>query len=552
LPKNRFFAPEFVCMQFAKRILSILFLGLTLLAFWQCARRGAPTGGPKDITPPILLKTEPDNLSTNFDSEKIRLYFDEYIKLQDVQNQLIVSPPLKNIPEIKPLGGPSKFIEITLKDTLRENTTYTINFGQSIVDNNEGNPNSFLTYVFSTGDVIDSLSLSGVVKDAFDRDPDQFVSVMLYEIDSIYNDSTVYKFPPNYLANTGDSLPFFQLRNLKAGKYKVFAIKDEGKNYVFDQRADKMAFLEDTITLPTDTLLLLNLFKEVPNYASSVPSYVAKNRIVFGYTGNGDSIQIKPLTQLPDSVKTLIQKERDKDTLNYWLTPTDIDSIVFTVSNEQFKVLDTFTVKTRKLPLDSLKLKPSHTSKINFEEQFHLAANTPLVQVDTSFIQIMDKDSIVVDFNARLDSIENKVDMDFNLQEEQRYGLTFLPGAFEDFFGMQNDTLNVRLSTDKYTDLGNMNLTVSGDVRYPIIVQLTDGKGKLQREQIGTDPTPFAFKNLNPGKYGIRVIFDENENGKWDTGNYLKKIQPERISYFPDIIDVRANWEMEQTFVISN
>jgi len=552
LPKNRFFAPEFVCMQFAKRILSILFLGLTLLAFWQCARRGAPTGGPKDITPPILLKTEPDNLSTNFDSEKIRLYFDEYIKLQDVQNQLIVSPPLKNIPEIKPLGGPSKFIEITLKDTLRENTTYTINFGQSIVDNNEGNPNSFLTYVFSTGDVIDSLSLSGVVKDAFDRDPDQFVSVMLYEIDSIYNDSTVYKFPPNYLANTGDSLPFFQLRNLKAGKYKVFAIKDEGKNYVFDQRADKMAFLEDTITLPTDTLLLLNLFKEVPNYASSVPSYVAKNRIVFGYTGNGDSIQIKPLTQLPDSVKTLIQKERDKDTLNYWLTSTDIDSIVFTVSNEQFKVLDTFTVKTRKLPLDSLKLKPSHTSKINFEEQFHLAANTPLVQVDTSFIQIMDKDSIVVDFNARLDSIENKVDMDFNLQEEQRYGLTFLPGAFEDFFGMQNDTLNVRLSTDKYTDLGNMNLTVSGDVRYPIIVQLTDGKGKLQREQIGTDPTPFAFKNLNPGKYGIRVIFDENENGKWDTGNYLKKIQPERISYFPDIIDVRANWEMEQTFVISN
>jgi len=552
LPKNRFFAPEFVCMQFAKRILSILFLGLTLLAFWQCARRGAPTGGPKDITPPILLKTEPDNLSTNFDSEKIRLYFDEYIKLQDVQNQLIVSPPLKNIPEIKPLGGPSKFIEITLKDTLRENTTYTINFGQSIVDNNEGNPNSFLTYVFSTGDVIDSLSLSGVVKDAFDRDPDQFVSVMLYEIDSIYNDSTVYKFPPNYLANTGDSLPFFQLRNLKAGKYKVFAIKDEGKNYVFDQRADKMAFLEDTITLPTDTLLLLNLFKEVPDYASSVPSYVAKNRIVFGYTGNGDSIQIKPLTQLPDSVKTLIQKERDKDTLNYWLTPTDIDSIVFTVSNEQFKVLDTFTVKTRKLPLDSLKLKPSHTSKINFEEQFHLAANTPLVQVDTSFIQIMDKDSIVVDFNARLDSIENKVDMDFTLQEEQRYGLTFLPGAFEDFFGMQNDTLNVRLSTDKYTDLGNMNLTVSGDVRYPIIVQLTDGKGKLQREQIGTDPTPFAFKNLNPGKYGIRVIFDENENGKWDTGNYLKKIQPERISYFPDIIDVRANWEMEQTFVISN
>ncbi len=539
-------------MQLVKRILSILFLGLTIMAFWQCARRGSPTGGPKDVTPPVLLRTEPENLSTNFDSKKIRLYFDEYIKLQDVQNQMIVSPPLKNIPEIKPLGGPSKFIEITLKDTLRENTTYTINFGQSIVDNNEGNPNSFLTYVFSTGDVIDSLSLSGVVKDAFNRDPDEFVSVMLYEIDSIYNDSTVYKYPPNYLANTGDSVPFFQLRNLKAGKYKIFAVKDAGRNYVFDQRADKIGFLEDTITLPTDTLLLLNLFKEVPDYASSVPSYVAKNRIIFGYSGNADSLEINPLTQLPDSVRTLVQKEREKDTLNYWLTPTDIDSIVFTVSNKPFKVIDTFTVKTRKLPLDSLKLTPSHSSRIGFEERFYMASNTPLVEVDTTLIQIMDKDSLLVKFNTRLDSIENQVNIDFTLDEEQKYNLTFLPGAFEDFFGMQNDSLETRLSTSKYTDLGNMNLTVSGDVRYPIIVQLTDDKGKLQREQIGNDPTPFAFKNLNPGKYGIRVIFDENQNGKWDTGNYLKKIQPERISYFPDIIDVRANWEMEQTFVISN
>lgn len=538
--------------QLAKRILSIVFFGLSLMALWQCARRGTPSGGPKDIAPPVLLRTDPENLSINFDSNKIRLYFDEYIKLQDVQNQLIVSPPLKNIPEIKPLGGPSKFIEITLKDTLKENTTYTINFGQSIVDNNEGNPNSFLTYVFSTGDYIDSLSLSGVVKDAYNRNPDEFVSVMLYEVDSIYNDSTIYKYPPNYLANTGDSLPFFQLNNLKAGKYKLFGVKDEGKNYVFDQRADKIAFLQDTITLPTDTLLLLNLFKEIPDYAASVPSYVAKNRIIFGYSGNGDSIEVKPLTQLPDSVRTIIKKERDKDTLNYWITPTDIDSIIFTVSNKFAKVVDTFTVKTRKLPLDSLKLLPSPTSKISFEEQFQIASNTPLVQVDTSLIEIMDKDSMVVSFTARLDTVENKVDVDFELSEEQGYNITFLPGAFKDFFGMQNDTIGVRLSTPKLTDLGNMNLTVTGDVRYPLLVQLTNEKGEVQREQISVEPAVLPFKYLNPGKYGIRVIFDENENGKWDTGNYLKKIQPERISYFPDIIEVRANWEMEQTFVITN
>ena len=535
-----------------KRILSFVFLGLSLLAFWQCARRGTPSGGPKDVDPPVLLRTEPENLSTNFKSNKIRLYFDEYIKLQDIQNQLIVSPPLKNIPDIKPLGGPSKFIEITLKDTLKENTTYTINFGQSIVDNNEGNPNSFLTYVFSTGEVIDSLSLSGVVKDAFNRNPDEFVSVMLYEIDSIYNDSTIYKYAPNYLANTGDSLPFFQLNNLKEGKYKLFAVKDEGKNYVFDQRADKIAYVEDTISLPTDTLFLLNLFKETPDYSTSVPSYVAKNHILFGYNGIGDSILIEPLTQLPDSVKTITKKERDKDTLNYWLTPTDLDSIVFRVSNEAAKVVDTFTVKTRKLPLDSLKLTPEPSGRINFEEQFEIASNTPLITVDTSLIKIMNKDSIFIDFSARLDSVKNKIDFNFELDEEQSYNITVLPSAITDFFGMQNDTISVRLSTPKFADLGNMNLTITGDVRYPILVQLTNEKGAIQRERMSWEPEVIPFKYLTPGKYGIRVIFDENKNGKWDTGNYLQKIQPERISYFPDIIDVRANWEMEQTFVISN
>ncbi len=169
-----------------QRILSFFFLIAVVLAALQCARRGSPTGGPKDNTPPVLLKAEPENLTTEFKAKKIRLYFDEYIKLEDVQNQLIVSPPLKYNPEVTPQGGARKYVEITLKDTLLENTTYTLNFGQGIVDNNEGNPNSFLTYVFSTGTYIDSLTVSGVVKDAFNKKADEFISVMLYEIDTAY------------------------------------------------------------------------------------------------------------------------------------------------------------------------------------------------------------------------------------------------------------------------------------------------------------------------------------------------------------------------------
>jgi len=149
-----------------KRFFAYSFLFLIAIALVQCARRGRPTGGPKDVTPPVLLKAEPANMTINFEENKIRLYFDELVKLEDVQEQLIVSPPLKYLPDITPQGGANKFVEIRIKDTLQENTTYTLNFGQSIVDNNEGNPSSFLTYVFSTGDYIDSLAVKGAIRDA--------------------------------------------------------------------------------------------------------------------------------------------------------------------------------------------------------------------------------------------------------------------------------------------------------------------------------------------------------------------------------------------------
>jgi len=538
-------------MAYVKKLLGFLFFALMGLALWQCARRGSPSGGPEDVTPPKLVRTEPDNFSINFEAQKIRLYFDELIKLQDVQNQLVVSPPLKYPPEITPQGGPRKYIEILIKDTLRENTTYTLNFGQSIVDNNEGNPNSFLTYVFSTGTYIDSLTLSGAVKDAFNKKADQFISVMLYEIDTAYTDSTIYKNPPNYIASTGDSLPLFELKNLRAGKYALFALKDVNKNNMFNQKQDKIGFLEDTITIPTDSTYLLNLFLEEPNYSVSVPSYAAKNRIIFGYQGDHEDMQIETLTQLPDSVQTKILKDREKDTLNYWITPTDLDSIIFTVTNEKLERIDTFTVKTRKLPLDSLTLTSGIRGKFNFEDTFSILANTPIANVDTTKIGLVVSDSLLAPFSHVLDTLENKVEFDFEIEPNQKYRLSLLPGAISDFFGMQNDTLDYAISTSGYADYGNLRMTLGGAVQYPLVLQLTNEQGEIQREIIAPESKIFEFSNLDPGNYVVRVIFDDNGNGKWDTGSYLKKRQPERISYYPDVIEVRANWELEQNFIIS-
>lgn len=533
-----------------RRILACLFLLLAAFSLYQCGRKGTPTGGIKDIIPPKMIKAEPENMNINFKADKIRLYFDEYITLKDIQNQLIVSPPLKNLPVITPAGGASKYIEIQLKDTLKENTTYTINFGQSIVDNNEGNPNSFLTYVFSTGSYIDSLSLKGVVEDAFKKKAETFISVMLYEIDSAYTDSTIYKKPPNYITNTLDSTVIFEMKNLKKGKYALFGLKDEGKNHVFDQKLDKIAFLNDTISLPTEETYLLTLFKEQANYSASVPKFEAKNKIAFGYQGDYNEIVINTLTKLPDTIKTKITKERDKDTLNYWFTPFEVDSLLFTIANESLKVIDTFVVKKRKVELDTLVLKPNKSGAIGFEDIFTLAANTPIIKTDTSKIDLMDKDSIPIKYEAFLDSLDNSIRVNFEKKPNERYRLAILPGLIEDFFGKTNDTVVYNLKTNSYADYGNFELTLSGNVNYPVIIQLTDEKGDVKRELYATEPDAFSFNNINPGKYLIRVITDANKNKKWDTGNYLKKIQPERVSHSPKLIEMRANWEEKYDFIL--
>lgn len=533
----------------SRKILGFIFVFIIILVSYQCAQRGNPTGGPKDITPPELTRAEPPNMTTNFKGQKIRLYFDELVKLKDIQKQLIISPPLKNSPVLSPIGNANKYIEITIKDTLAPNTTYTLNFGQGIVDNNEENPKSFFTYVFSTGDYLDSLELKGVVKDAFNKKPDDFISVMLYKIDTSYTDSTIYKRPPNYITNTLDSAIIFKLNNLKEGKYALFGVKDAANNNLFDQKTDKIAFVKDTINLPTDSIYLLTLFKEIPDYSVAVPTMEASNKISFGYYGEGSDISINTLTEIPDTVKTIITKERDKDTLNFWFTPYEMDSLIFTLTNEKLKVRDTFKVKSRKVAFDSLKISMSQNGTIEFDKPINLLSNTPLIRFDSTKIKLMDKDSIEIAVNVKLDSLRNLLNFDFKIDPDQNYRMELIPGAVTDFFETTNDSVAFSFKTKSLADYGNLTLNLNGNsIVYPIIVQLTNEKGELQREIYATEPQVYTFDNLNPGKYQARVIFDLNGNGKWDTGNLLKKIQPEKISYYPALIELRANWEKIETF----
>ncbi|WP_424492545.1 Ig-like domain-containing protein [Salinimicrobium sp. GXAS 041] len=529
---------------------SIIFFLALILAFHSCAKRGNPEGGPIDIEPPRFVRASPENYSTNFDAEEIRIVFNEYIKLNEAQRQIIISPPMDPMPEITPLGTASKSIRIKINDTLQPNTTYTINFGRSIVDNNEGNPLDFFQYVFSTGSYIDSLTVAGVVTDAYLAAPEPFTTVMLYEVDSTYSDSVIYKETPRYITNTLDST-FFQLNNLKAGTYQMLAISDKNNNYKFDPKNEKIAFLKEFITVPKDTLYEMRLFREILPFATTRPSQAAQQRIMFGYTGqlDKDSIAIEMISSKPEGFTSRITKDPLKDTLNYWYKPLiENDSLIFVASAGDY--LDTLITRRREMEKDSLNFTYDPSGTLSFNKDISILPNIPLQAVNDTLINLFKQDSVPVAFTTNYEPFENRVLIRFEKEENVNYRLQVLPGGLVDFFGTQNDTINKGFRTQAISDYGNVIASLSNVEQFPILVQLTNEKGEVQAQQKSTSATNFTFRFLKPGTYMLRVIYDTNENGIWDTGSYLEGNQPEEIIYFPEVIDVRANWDQTISFML--
>ncbi|MBQ0786397.1 MAG: Ig-like domain-containing protein [Oceanihabitans sp.] len=520
-------------------LILILTIGLTIVS---CANRGNPAGGPKDVTAPKIVKSTPENYVTNFNGKEIKIYFDEYVKIKNLSKQLIISPPMDPAPEVTPLGTASKYITIKINDTLLENTTYAFNFGNSITDNNEENPYSYYKYILSTGSYIDSLSVKGEILDASLRKPDDFVSVRLYEIDSTFKDSIVYNKLPKYVTNTLDSTTTFSIDNIKAGKYMLVALKDANQDNKFQQLTDKIAFYKNHITVPTDSSFTLKLFKEEADFMVIRPRLVAGEKIAFGYQGDYKNTEIKTTSVVPEDFKYTITKDPKTDSLNYWYKPRlkDTDSLLFTVKNKNYT--EDFTVKIGDQPRDSLKMEAITKGNLNFKDNFKLTANIPLVKFNEKQLIILDKDSVKVTFKTSLDTLSNTYSFAFDKTENNKYAIQILPEAFTDFFENKNDTLNYRLSTKSFADYGNVRITLY-NAKYPVIAQLTDDKGEIKAEIYSTEPEPLDFRYLDPAKYYLRVIFDANKNQKYDSGSYLKKRQPERISHFNEVIEVRANWD---------
>ena len=530
------------------RLLYIPIVFLFLLSFTDCAKKGRPSGGLRDTIAPVILRSAPENFTTNFKNNEIRITFDEFIKLKDISKELIISPPLKYPPVITPLSV-SKVLKIKILDTLKDNTTYSFNFGNSILDNNEGNLFPNYKYVFSTGSYIDSLTLKGTAIDALLPVTDFPTTVALYQVDQSYKDSLVFLEKPTYITTTINETNNFELSNLKQGTYQLIALKEQTRNYTFQPKTDKIGFYKDLITIPTDSLFELRLFKEVPDFKPTRPKLESSNRISFGYQGKTDNYQITLLTPMEDDFQYQVLKQPGRDTLNFWFKPkVTKDSLVFVTKNKL--QIDTTTVRFRELYSDSLRLTAINDRLISLGDTLKLKANTPLVAINSEKISVVTKDSLAIDFVAQINTKENAAQIVFDKQEEQLYSITLRNGALTDYLSNTNDSIVYRQQVKPIADFASLNLTLDNADEFPLLIELIDEKFKVVKQTYLEANAPVFFEHINPGKYFIRLIVDQNKNKIWDPGNFLDKLAPEKVVYYPSIIELRANWSWSETFTL--
>ena len=526
--------------------LYILLLGGLLLSTVQCAKRASPTGGPRDSIPPLLINASPKLNTVFFDKDEINLTFNEYVTLKDISKQLIISPPLNSSQyKIYPVTGAAKKVTVKLLDTLLDNTTYTFNFGEGIIDFNESNPISYLTYTLSTGATIDSLYIKGRITDAFERETDRFISLQLYPVDSTFTDSVIYTKKPLYVTSTLDTT-IYRFQNLRAGKYALVALKDQAGNYYFDQNADKIGFVDTLIELPQDSIIDLRLFKERTNFFWDKPYFINDHHIALAYYGDRKEELFKMVSEVPDSFEYLVTQSRKTDTLNYWFKGAELDSLQF-----ELKIKDSLQIRTVyfKNPVaDSLVINKFTQGSLRLKSKFEIESNLPITQINSEQLVVTNVDTLQIPAKLEIQENYDRIFVDFEILPNDRYEIKLLPNALVDFWGNTNDTLVYKTSTKKIEDYGNIYLRVQHQSSVPFIIELLNNDKVVRRYTKPVDGNAYTFELLDAGKYRVRLIEDANENEQWDTGNYLQKIQPEKVIYFWKEIDLRANWDMNETF----
>lgn len=573
---------------FKKYILGCI--GILLLA--SCAQVVSPGGGAKDAGPPKVLQYVPDSASLNFKARSIVLTFDEYIQLQDLNNQLIVSPPMNKTPDIK-VKNKSLVIDLDKDEVLKPNTTYCFSFGNAIQDNNEGNPKENFKYIFSTGSFIDSLVVRGKVENAFNHKTEKGILVMLY---SDHSDSVIHNKLPDYFAKTKED-GSFQINNIRTGKYKVYALKDANANYKYDGESESIGFVDTLIDASAKQNIQIALFQE-PAKKLFLKKYIHNSygKFVFIFNKSTDSVRIKPFNHTFNENEVILDYSANKDTLTYWIKNYDKDSLILQVNNGNI-VLDTMelkmikkedALKSNRNPLRlSLVSSPNGNQGFDLNAELKLYVSNPLENWKQEQELIFTEDSIVYKTinplilrysptfrnrlklgywgcnkeiedpkNAGVIILSEECFLSPKLKENTKYHLFIPPGTFTDIFGLTNDTLRIDFKTREEKYYGTVKLKVNlpadnDSSKQNYIVQLLDDKESVVRENFTKIGEAIYYEYLYPQKYKLKIIVDENSNGKWDSGDLLKKQQPEKVIYYSELINIRSNWDMDLEWKVS-
>ena len=580
----------------------LLYGMLLLTVIYSCANIGSPNGGPYDETPPKFVSSTPVPNQINYTGKKIEILFDELIQIEKPSENVIITPPQMELPVIRSAG---KKAVIELKDTLKPNTTYTIDFTNSISDNNEKNVFENFSFAFSTGDIIDTLEVSGVLLNAENLEPMPGITIGLH---NNLEDSAFVKLPFVRTSRTNDKGQF-TIRNITPGTYHIFALNDVNRDYKFDQPGEDIAFLDSVIvpsfelttrqdttwkdSLTIDTIrtvgytrffpdnIELRLFKEKFERQYMVkPERPDEKYFTLRFNTKLDTVPVPvPINFTPeDSTWYFVQQTEGGAAVNYWLADSTVwkqDTLQVQVSYPKSDSLNILRPQTDTVQL-VLRRRPAEKQKKKKKDE-----PDPIVflgmQVDApSSMDLFDTISVtfnepVLDINKemffldqKIDTVWNTVDFDFFpdstnslnyfIRRPWKYGEEYRievdSAAIHSLYGKWNDFFTGEFKIKKEDEYGYLYLNINGVDTTAFVELLSSGDAPVRKAKVKDGGV--LFMDLKPDKYYARIVIDTNGNGVWDTGNYIEKRQPEEVYYSPKMYEIMQNWQVEETWNVNS
>ena len=580
-------------------------IGCIVQAVWccyalvSCANMASPNGGPYDEQPPKFVSSTPAPYQTGYKGKRVEILFDELIQIEKPSENVIITPPQKELPSIQVMG---KKIRVELKDTLKPDMTYTIDFTNSVSDNNEKNVFENFSFAFSTGETIDSLEISGTLLNAANLEPMPGIMVGLHADPA---DSAFTTTPFLRTSKTNDR-GRFTIRNIAEGTYRLYALKDANRDYLFDQPGEEIAFLDSLVTptfelalrqdtawkdsVTVDTIrtveytrflpddIVLFLFKEKFRRQYMLrPERPQANRFVLKFNAPTDSLPQLTLLDRPNRDPWFLMQPAEGNTaLHYWITDSmvwkrdtlhlQVDYLKSDSMNRLRPQTDTIHLTFRKQrapkkpkkgeaePKVFLTLQSKASGTIEIYDTVSFVFNEPLIEPRREAILLEQQNDTLwtpVDFRLAQDSLDL---LKYHVRHPWKYGasyrVTIDSAQLQSLYGHHNETYEASFQIRKKEEYGHLYLNIEG-VAEPAFVELLNAndepvrKGRVKGGGV-------LFSNLLPEKYYARLTVDTNENGVWDTGNYAEKRQPETVYYSPKIYTMRANWEIEETWDVTD